>query len=448
MAGARWAWNCPLGIVAVGRVDRLPHRDRQRLAGPSGALARRREGGGDRGRGRRGRSRARRGPALTSAPAGHLLDPHDGEERVAGGSLVDRRVLEDELGLHVEDPGGVLRPLDVASDPEHGLGDPAQHPGRPLAVLLLLLLRLRLRLAQHRPGRHPARVGRLRASIRPPVPGGTASSSAADCSSSTWVGPASTQVSLEPPPREEFTISSPSASATRVSPPGSTQTRLAVVDRERPQVHVPRGQRAVHEGRHRRELHDGLGDPRPRVGEHLGPQLVQLGAGCARADHDALAARPVDRLEHQLVEPVEHLFACFRVAQPPGVDVAEHRLLAEVVADEVRQVGVDELVVGHAVADGVGEGDVAGAGRVDEAGHAEHRVGAEVHRVEELVVDAPVDHVHRLEPLGGPHHHPAPAALEVATLDELDAHRAGEQRVLEVGAVVDAGSQHDDVRVG
>ena len=34
---------------------------------------------------------------------------------------------------------------------------------------------------------------------------------------------ASTQVSLEPPPREEFTIISPRGSATRVSPPGSTQ---------------------------------------------------------------------------------------------------------------------------------------------------------------------------------------------------------------------------------
>jgi len=36
----------------------------------------------------------------------------------------------------------------------------------------------------------------------------------------------STQVSFEPPPWEELTISSPSGSATRVSPPGSTQTSL------------------------------------------------------------------------------------------------------------------------------------------------------------------------------------------------------------------------------
>ena len=39
------------------------------------------------------------------------------------------------------------------------------------------------------------------------------------------------------------------------------------------------------------------------------------------------------------------------------------------------------------------------------------------------------------------------AAHQVAALDELDAHRAGQQRVLEVGRVVDARREHDDGRV-
>ena len=55
-----------------------------------------------------------------------------------------------------------------------------------------------------------------------------------------WRGGLITQVSLEPPPWLEFTTSSPSGSATRVSPPGSTQTFVAVVDGERAQVDVPR----------------------------------------------------------------------------------------------------------------------------------------------------------------------------------------------------------------
>ena len=84
------------------------------------------------------------------------------------------------------------------------------------------------------------------------------------------------------------------------------------------------------------------------------------------------------------------------VSHPLGVDVAQDRLLAEVVPDEVRHVGVEQLVVGDAVADRVGDRDVAGPGGVDEAGAPEQRVGPELDRVEELVVDPAVDDVDRL----------------------------------------------------
>jgi hypothetical protein len=70
-----------------------------------------------------------------------------------------------------------------------------------------------------------------------------------------------------------------------------------------------------------------------------------------------------------------------------------------------------------------------------------------VHRVEELVVDAPVDDVDPLLAGRRPHPHDAVAADQVAALDQLDAHQPGEQGVLEVGAVVDARREHHDVRV-
>src|SRR5699024_8860463 len=56
--------------------------------------------------------------------------------------------------------------------------------------------------------------------------GSSTGSSSSSSSAEAVVGeaPASTQVSLEPPPREEFTTISPSGRATRVSPPGSTHT--------------------------------------------------------------------------------------------------------------------------------------------------------------------------------------------------------------------------------
>ncbi len=201
---------------------------------------------------------------------------------------------------------------------------------------------------------------------------------------------------------------------------------------------------------HRRDggqLHHRLRDPAARVLDDAGAQRVQLLGGRPRTDHDALAAGAVHRLEHELGEPVEHLLAVRRLLEPPGVDAGQQRFLGEVVADQVGNVGVDQLVVGDAVADRVGQRDVAGAGSGDQPCAAEHRVRTELGRVEELVVDPPVDHVHGLEALGGADRDASVVAQQVAALDELDAHHPGQQRVLEVGGVVHAGGQHDDRRV-
>ena len=256
-----------------------------------------------------------------------------------------------------------------------------------------------------------------------------------------------TQVSFEPPPCELLTTSCPSGSATRVSPPGSTQTSVAVVDRERAQVGVPGPHPVLDQRRDRRELHDRLRDPAARVGAQPRGQLVELRLRGVRPDDEPLAARAVDRLHDEFVEPVEHLFERAGLLEPPGVDVGQDRLLRQVVPDEVGQVGVDELVVGDPVADRVGDRDVAEPGGEHEAGRPEHRVGAELQRIEELVVDPAVDHVDAGRAGGGAHEHPAAGAVEVASLDELDAHQAREQGVLEVRRVVDARGEHDDRRI-
>ena len=94
--------------------------------------------------------------------------------------------------------------------------------------------------------------------------------------------------------------------------------------------------------------------------------------------------------------------------------MSQQRLLAQVVADQVGHVGVDQLVVGDPVADRVGDRHVPGPGRVDDAGAADHRVGAELQRVEEVVVDPAVDDVHRAQSLRGVHVHPVAGADQVA----------------------------------
>ena len=71
-----------------------------------------------------------------------------------------------------------------------------------------------------------------------------------------------------------------------------------------------------------------------------------------------------------------------------------------------------------------------------------------MHGVQEVVVDASVDHVHRLAAAGGAHPHHAVATEEVAALDELDAHPPGQEGVLEVRGVVHPGGEHHHGRLG
>ncbi len=116
----------------------------------------------------------------------------------------------------------------------------------------------------------------------------------------------------------------------------------------------------------------------------------------------------------------------------------------EVVADHRRHVAVRGLVVGHPRADGIGQRDPSLAVHLEEAGHAQRRVGPEHRGVEEVVVDAPVDDIDLLAALRRSHPHAPVLDVEVSPLDELDAHLLREEGVLEVGAVVQPRRQHDD----
>src|SRR5699024_6593663 len=49
------------------------------------------------------------------------------EDHRASRVLVGGRVLEELQPQYVDDPGGPVGPLDVATDPEERIGDPAEH---------------------------------------------------------------------------------------------------------------------------------------------------------------------------------------------------------------------------------------------------------------------------------------------------------------------------------
>ena len=71
-------------------------------------------------------------------------------------------------------------------------------------------------------------------------------------------------------------------------------------------------------------------------------------------------------------------------------------------------------------------------------------IGQEYQRIEKVVVDAAIDHVHALQPFGGAHVDDIVLDHQIAALDQLDAHLVGEEGMLVIGAVVDARRQQRD----
>ena len=95
----------------------------------------------------------------------------------------------------------------------------------------------------------------------------------------------------------------------------------------------------------------------------------------------------------------------------------------------------------------IGDGDVAGAIGRDQPRHAERGIGPEDQRIEEIVVDAAVDHVDALRPLGRAHVDHLVAHEEVAPLDQFHAHAVGKEAVLVIGGVQGAGREQNDGRI-
>src|SRR2546421_6474924 len=186
-----------------GDVEAFPHLAGDGLPGAARALP-----GGDDRTGDGARVVDVEGQPLQRVAGGEArlagaVDAEDRQQRTARRVLVGPRVLQQPGEERVEDARGVVGPLDVPADPEQRLGDAAQHYCCPPIAA------------------PPVSLGATSCGTTSTGPvaerwrdGGSARSAA------------STQVSLEPPPWLELTTSAPSGSATRVSPPGSSQTSL------------------------------------------------------------------------------------------------------------------------------------------------------------------------------------------------------------------------------
>ena len=203
---------------------------------------------------------------------------------------------------------------------------------------------------------------------------------------------------------------------------------------------------ALAEARAAGEVHHGLRDVVARVGEDGFAELLVLGLRRVRADEHPVAAALVGALHDQVGDVIQHILPLLLEHGEIGRHVRDDGFLAEVVFDHLRHEVISHLVVRNAGADGVGEVYVTLAIRLDEAGHAEQGVLAEDGGVEEVVVESAVDDVHALETLGGLHEDHVFLHHEILPDDDLDTHGAGEEGMLEVSGVIDAGREEHDCR--
>ena len=171
------------------------------------------------------------------------------------------------------------------------------------------------------------------------------------------------QVSFEPPPRDELTSSPSAAMATRLSATSGTVTLPSSPARANTRRSTCRGSSpAGGQCRVRGEPDHLLRDEQLRVSLHLGLHDLEFLLADVRPDHHAGTAGAVDGLDDEFPEPAPDPLVLVGVGQHPGADIADQRLLAQVVMDHRVHEGVDRLVIGDAVPRGVRHRHRAGSG--------------------------------------------------------------------------------------
>jgi hypothetical protein len=165
-----------------------------------------------------------------------------------------------------------------------------------------------------------------------------------------------------------------------------------------------------------REHHHALGHERGRPLEHRLAHRLDVPRLGVREDRDALAAVAAARLDDQLAEDVHRALEDLGPAEVEGLHRGQQRLLIQVEANHVLDVGVRQLVVGDAGAERVDDADAALAHQLEQQ-PADRRVDA-------VRVRAPVDDVDVV------------AHSQLLRLEQRDGERRGGPLVLVVGGVV------------
>ena len=209
-------------------------------------------------------------------------------------------------------------------------------------------------------------------------------------------------MSLLPPPRcIETTIGTSLRRATRASARPASRRSSRRRPRRRRGTTIGRGSsrcRCQHRRRRERDLllpTNSLG-PGARSRGERSPLAV---AERARRTPAPAASAGNAGLITSSSRCVEHVLAARAAGRTTTSAPTAAQVLAEQVPAQAGQERQHRRRLEQAAAERVGHGDVAGAHRLHQARHAEERVGAQLQRIAEVVVEPAQDHVDRLQAL-------------------------------------------------
>ncbi len=169
-----------------------------------------------------------------------------------------------------------------------------------------------------------------------------------------------------------------------------------------------------------------------QVGRHHRLEALRGAAGREGRRDDELGQSSALRLPHRILPA------------PPVCRCRQRQLLTEQTLGDAGPEGCQARALEHAGAGCVGHHHFSGAQRLQQAGHPECRIGAQLERIEPFIVDAAQHDMHPLQTLHRLEEHLPIAHREVTAFDQRDAEVAREEDLLEVRFVQRTrGQQHD-----
>ena len=124
---------------------------------------------------------------------------------------------------------------------------------------------------------------------------------------------------------------------------------------------------------------------------------------------------------------LQHITQILRLRADAGRDVRQQRLLAQIELHHARNIGVDHFVVGHASSGRVGQGHLTGLINLHQPAHPKHGIASKHLRIQEIIVNPPVNDIHAFEAAGGAHADAVIDHHEVTALDQFNAHLLGQE---------------------